>query len=175
MLSWGTVAFMPLVHNLHTLHLVKHAGWTSFISSPFILVLWICFGLAMIFLNYDSDTQKHYVRAMEGKCLIWGQPCEAIRARYTTADGKEHTSLLVLSGYSGISRHFHYAPDIVLLFMYCSPAGFDRILPFTYFFYLTSLLLDRCFRIDKRCHTKYGKYWEEYCRRVPYRLVPGVF
>jgi 7-dehydrocholesterol reductase len=166
---------MPLVHNLHTVHLVKHSGWTSLLSSPLALMIWIAFGLVLILVNYDSDTQKLYFRKMKGKCLIWGRKCEYIEARYATADGKEHEAILVVSGYTGISRHFHYLPDIILLFMYCSPAGFDRILPFTYFFYLTTLLLDRCFRIDKRCQIKYGKYWDEYCKRVPYRLIPGVF
>ena len=174
MLAWGVVAFMPIVHNLHTLYLVKHQGW-SIINSPLFLVGWFALGLVLIFINYDSDTQKHYVRQMDGKCTVWGRKCEVIRAKYKTADGKTHDSLLVVSGYTGIVRHFHYVPDILLLFMYCSPSGFDHLLPHTYFIYLTSLLVDRCFRLDKRCATKYGKYWDDYCRRVPYRLIPGVF
>jgi 7-dehydrocholesterol reductase len=176
MLGWGTIAFMPLVHNLHTIHLVEHEGW-AILSSPSRLGLipWFVMGAVLIYVNYDADTQRLYARETKGQCDIWGRKCEFIRAKYRTADGKEHESLLILSGYNGLVRHFHYLPDICLLFMYCSPAGFDCILPHTYFLYLTTLLIDRTFRIDKRCQTKYGKYWEEYCRRVPYRLIPGVF
>ena len=38
----------------------------------------------------------------------------------------------------------------------------------------TLLLIDRMYRIDRRCHLKYGVYWEEYCKRVPYLLIPYV-
>ena len=61
------------------------------------------------------------------------------------------------------------------LILYCSPAGYNVVLPWMYFIYLTSLLLDRTSRIDERCKIKYGKFWEEYVRLVPHRLVPGVW
>jgi 7-dehydrocholesterol reductase len=50
-----------------------------------------------------------------------------------------------------------------------------HVLPHLYFIYLTVLLLDRTFRIDERCAAKYGQNWEQYCARVPYRLIPGVW
>lgn len=173
MLAWGTLCFMPLVHNLQTLHLVAGSG-TLQLSWPG-AVAWVAVGCVMIFMNYDADTQRHRVRAAGGKCTVWGKPAECIAAEYRDAAGKKHTNLLVCSGYLGLVRHFHYMPDIVLLFLYCAPAGFTRLLPWSYFFYLTSLLLDRCQRIDARCAAKYGAAWQEYCRRVPYKLVPGVF
>lgn len=175
MLGWGTLAFMPLVHNAQTLYLVKHDGWTNVLNSPERVLAWIAIGILMIFLNWDSDTQRHRIRARKGKCNVWGKPCQFIRAKYTTADGAKHESLLIYSGYLGICRHFHYLPDIVLLFLYCAPAGFSRVLPFSYFLYLTALLLDRTSRIDKRCEAKYGKYWTKYCEKVKWRLIPGVF
>jgi len=197
MLCWGTIAFMPLVHNLQTLHLVKGSGVLSF-SWPS-AALWIALGVVMIALNYDSDTQRHRVRAADGKCSVWGRPARVIPAPYRDATGAVHRNLLLTCGYHGIVRHFHYAPDIVLLFLYCAPAGFARVLPFTYFLYLTALLLDRCQRIDRRCRAKfvphtafcccklwhlaphpdasyrYGEAWEQYVDAVPYKLVPGVF
>lgn len=173
MLAWGTVAFMPLVHNLHTLQLVQQPGAMLYSASQ--VVAWVVMGYGLIFLNYDSDTQKYKVRQARGKLKVWGKDCEFIRAKYVTADGVEHESILVTSGYQGISRHFHYLPDIILLFMYCSPAGFDCLLPHTYFVYLTGLLLDRTVRLDRRCQKKYGKFWDQYCRKVPYRLIPGLF
>jgi 7-dehydrocholesterol reductase len=44
-----------------------------------------------------------------GKDLIWGQPPKAIEATYLSK-GKQRTSLLLASGWWGISRHFHYIP-----------------------------------------------------------------
>jgi len=132
-------------------------------------------GNTMTYMNYEADTQRHRVRASGGRCTVWGRPAEVIEATYTTADGETHTSLLSCSGFNGISRHFHYLPDIINLFLYTSPAGFDHILPHLYLIYLTTLLLDRTYRIDARCSAKYGKAWDEYCRRVPYRLIPGIW
>lgn len=77
----------------------------------------------MTYINYEADTQRHRVRASDGKCTVWGKPATFIRATYTTADGKTHKALLSTCGYQGLARHFHYAPDIVNLFLYCSPAG----------------------------------------------------
>lgn len=173
MLCWGTIAFMPLVHNLQTLHLVNGSHVLP-LSWP-ATAAWIALGIVMIALNYDSDTQRHRVRALNGKCLVWGRPARVIRAVYRDATGSQHCNLLLACGYHGIVRHFHYAPDIVLLFLYCAPAGFSRLLPFTYFFYLTALLLDRCQRIDRRCRAKYGDAWDEYAKLVPYKLLPGLF
>ena len=36
-------------------------------------------------------------------------------------------------------------------------------------------LIARTGRIDRRCHAKYGAAWEEYCQRVPWRLLPGIW
>ena len=106
---------------------------------------------------------------------LWGKPAKVIRASFTTADGKRHSAILSACGYQALSRHFHYLPDIINLFLYCSPAGFTRVLPFLYFIYLTSLLVDRTYRIDARCHAKYGKDWERYVALVKHRLIPGVW
>jgi 7-dehydrocholesterol reductase len=173
MLAWGTMAFMPLTHNLQTLHLVR--GSDLLPLSPALALAWVALGAVMIFLNFDADTQRHRVRAAGGKCSVWGRPAEVIVATFADAQGKTHENLLLSCGYLGLVRHFHYLPDIVLLFLYCAPSGFSHPLTFTYFIYLTSLLLDRCQRIDARCAAKYGRAWEEYVRRVPYKLVPGVF
>jgi len=37
------------------------------------------------------------------------------------------------------------------------------------------LLIHRERRDDHKCHLKYGKDWEEYRRRVPSRIIPGVY
>jgi 7-dehydrocholesterol reductase len=176
MLAWGTLAFMPLAHSLQVLHIVQGSSVLE-MSWP-IAICWILFGMIMIWLNLDADTQRHYVRAAikdGNKVTIWGKPVEVIRAPYIDSAGKKHENLLLVCGYHSLVRHFHYLPDIVLLFLYCAPSGFSHPLTFTYFFYLTGLLIDRCQRIDARCAAKYGKKWDEYVTRVPYKLIPGVF
>lgn len=172
MLAWGPLVFMPLAHNLQTLHLVSHAGlplsWAG-------AAAWLVVGVVAIAVNLSADTQRHAVRAAGGRCNVWGRPATFIRAPYTDVSGARHENLLLTCGWHAHVRHFHYAPDILLLVLYCAPAGFDAPLAWTYFFYLTCLLLDRTGRIDARCAAKYGAAWLEYERAVPYKLVPGVW
>ena len=79
------------------------------------------------------------------------------------------------AGWWGLSRHFHYVPEIAAAFLWTLPNLFSRPLAYFYVFFLTLLLTDRAFRDDTRCRAKYGSDWEKYCRLVPYRMVPGVF
>lgn len=172
MMCWGPVCFMPIVHTLQNLYLVASPGLPL---SRAAAAAYVAAGVGLTALNYDADTQRHRVRASDGKCRVWGRKAVVIRASYTTADGGRHRALLSCCGYQAISRHFHYLPDILSLLLYCSPAGFARFLPWLYCVYLTCLLLDRTYRVDGRCEAKYGAAWREYCRRVPWRLVPGIW
>jgi len=54
-------------------------------------------------------------------------------------------------------------------------AGFAT--PVTYFYpaYFAVLLWHRELRDDHKCSAKYGPSWEEYKRRVPSRIIPGVY
>ncbi|KAL9055562.1 MAG: hypothetical protein Q9162_003459 [Coniocarpon cinnabarinum] len=47
----------------------------------------------------------------------------------------------------------------------------------TYFFmiYFLVLLVHRERRDEDKCRRKYGKDWEEYCRQVRWRIIPGVY
>jgi 7-dehydrocholesterol reductase len=175
MLVWGPICFMPLVHNLQTLHLVSHNGLAL---SWWAVGAWLTVGVIAIWANFDADTQRHAVRAVSGKCLVWGRPATFIKAPYFDGDGRRHENLLLTCGWHGLGvRHFHYAPDILLLLLYCAPSGsvFEVPLAWSYFFYLTGLLLDRCARIDARCCAKYGAAWQRYVREVPWKLIPGVW
>lgn len=75
----------------------------------------------------------------------------------------------------GISRHSHYVFEIAAAFFWSCGSGFDNFIPFFYVAFLVCLLTDRSVRDDVRCGAKYGKHWEKYCERVPYKIVPGIF
>ena len=47
----------------------------------------------------------------------------------------------------------------------------------TYFFmlYFAVLLIHRERRDHEKCKKKYGSDWDEYCRRVPSRVIPGLY
>lgn len=48
---------------------------------------------------------------------------------------------------------------------------------FTYFYvaYFAVLLIHRELRDEEKCRWKYGKDWEEYTKRVPSRILPGIY
>ncbi len=106
-----------------------------------------------------------------------------LRVKRTTATGAERgherdvadCDLCHRAGWWGLSRHFHYVPEIAAAFLWTLPNLFDRPLAYFYVVFLTLLLTDRAFRDDTRCRAKYGSDWDKYCRLVPYRMLPGVF
>ncbi len=55
------------------------------------------------------------------------------------------------------------------------PGGTHSLLPWAYPLYYVALLLPREREDERVCAAKYGAAWAEYVRRVPYRLVPGVY
>ena len=60
-----------------------------------------------------------------------GPPTESsFVPEYTTADGTTHSSLLLVSGYWGLARHFHYVPEPPRRRLEPRRRGFDRFLPY---------------------------------------------
>ncbi len=168
---WGVAVWVPCVYTLVSQFLVLHP-----VDLPLPLAVAIfVFGILSIWANYDADAQRQRVRETGGKTTIWGKPPETMVAKYVTADGQERESLLLLSGWWGLSRHFHYVAEIGLALAWTLPAGFAHIVPYTYVVFLAALLVDRAGRDDRRCRAKYGADWERYCERVRWRIVPYVY
>ena len=109
-------------------------------------------------------------------------------------------SKLLTSGWWGKARHINYLGDWVMSWSYCLPtlaAGYKLTpsvlypgtrlvstegmkgwaIPITYFYlvYFAVLLIHRERRDEEKCKRKYGKDWDEYCRLVRWRIVPGVY
>lgn len=131
-------------------------------------------GIISIYTNYEVDYQKYTVRKNK-KSKIWRKEIEFIEAKYTNDDGEIKETVLLLSGWWGVARHFHYLPEITVAVCWSLPALFDSPIPYFYVISLTLLLLHRLRRDDKRCQQKYGVYWEEYRKLVPYKVLPGLF
>ncbi len=132
-------------------------------------------GILGVLINYDADRQKELVRNSNGNCTIWGSKPDTILAKYRTTTGVEKTSLLLVSGWWGVSRHFHYIPEITAAFCWTVPVLFQSPVPWFYFIFLTILLTHRSIRDDGRCREKYGIYWDQYCYIVTSRIVPYIF
>jgi 7-dehydrocholesterol reductase len=171
MICWGCLVWVPSVYTLSTLYLVHYPiELGTFWASAIFLAGTFC-----IMINYFADRQRQQVRATNGKCAVWGSKPDLISATYTTESGETKTTVLLASGWWAISRHFHYIPEITGAFFWALPALFSHFLPYFYVVFLTILLTNRAFRHDKRCKDKYGKYWERYCEKVPYKIIPYVY
>ena len=170
-ICWGVTTWIPGVYTSQALYLVNHPielgnGYAALI---------VAFGLAAIYLNYQADSQRQRVRETQGKALVWGKKAEVIVAKYWTAAGETHENLLLISGWWGVARHGHYLAETAAAAAWTLPCGFRHFLPWFYLSFLTVLLAQRTLRDDRRCRQKYGLHWQQYCERVRWRIVPGIF
>jgi len=53
--------------------------------------------------------------------------------------------------------------------------GWGMLITYFYVFYFAALLIHREMRDEEKCMRKYGKDWEKYKKRVPWRILPGVY
>ena len=169
-ICWGCFVWVPGFYTSPTLYLVNHP---NHLGLPFAGTLFVL-GLACIAVNYLADAQRQRVRETDGNCKVWGRPPEVVIAGYTTETGVRRKSLLLMSGWWGLARHFHYVPEILAAFLWSVPALFAHIAPYLYVIFLTMLLAHRIIRIERQCAEKYGPEWLTYRRRVPRLLLPGI-
>jgi 7-dehydrocholesterol reductase len=171
MICWGCLVWLPCIYTSPTLYLVNHPNELGTMVATAIFLA----GIGSIMINYLADRQRQQVRAKNGACKVWGGNPSLIHATYETQNGEKKQTILLTSGWWGLSRHFHYIPELMAAFFWSLPALFANFLPYFYLVFLTILLVDRAFRHDRRCADKYGVYWEEYCARVPYKIIPYLY
>ncbi|RKP08385.1 7-dehydrosterol-delta 7-reductase [Thamnocephalis sphaerospora] len=170
-LSWGDSVWLPWMYTLQSHYLLRNVVHLS--PAVYALVWALEIGGYIIFRV--ANHQKDYVRRMDGKCKIWGRDARFIRAEYLTSDGKKHSSILLTSGLWGFTQHFNYIGDLMMCTAFCMTCGFQHLLPWFYVIYMSILLVHRTLRDDDRCRAKYGVYWDEYQKAVPWRLIPYVY
>lgn len=171
MLSWGDCVWLPYMYTLQGFYLVYNPVSLSTPYALFVLLL----GLSGYAIFHCANRQKERFRQTKGETTIFGQKPQFIEVNYTSTDGRPRQSKLLTSGCWGVARHFNYTGDLMLSLAYSLACGFEHILPYFYFFYLSILLIHRCYRDEERLDAKYGEGYLEYKKAVPYRLVPKVF
>ena len=186
-LAWGSAAFLPTAYTLQTQYLARNPVDLS--PSSVAVILTLGFGGYAIFRS--ANDQKYSFRSSGGDCVIWGKQASYISCPYKTKNGDSHTStllcsgrnsflrcengLIIQTGWWGTVRHANYLGDLALSYSMCAACGFGSLLPWTYAFFMTILLVHRCHRDERRCSAKYGPSWDTYCARVPWRMIPGIF
>jgi len=83
---------------------------------------------------------------------------------------------LLCSGFWGVSRHVNYLGEILMASGLALALGYPGAIgPWLYPLYYVALLVPRERDDHRRCTAKYGPLWDEYCRRVRFRIVPGLY
>jgi len=82
---------------------------------------------------------------------------------------------VLISGFWGLSRHINYLGEVMMA------AGMAMLLDYTNFvawihpIFYACLFIARQRQDDYVCEKKYGALWREYCKRVPWRIVPYIY
>ncbi|XP_045309245.1 delta(14)-sterol reductase LBR isoform X1 [Leopardus geoffroyi] len=161
MLAFGDLVWVPFIYSFQAFYLVGHPNEVSWPMASLIIALKLC-GY-VIFRRANS--QKNAFRKNPA------DPKLAHLKTIHTSTGKD----LLVSGWWGFVRHPNYLGDLLMALAWSLPCGFGHALPYFYVAYFTVLLVHREARDERHCRRRYGLAWEQYCRRVPYRILPRVY
>ncbi|XP_013884591.1 lamin-B receptor [Austrofundulus limnaeus] len=161
MLAFGDLVWVPFTYTLQAYYLVGHPNPLS----PPLLTAIILLKLVGFYIFRKSNSEKNAFRRNPS------DPKLSHLKTIPTATGKS----LLVSGWWGVVRHPNYLGDLVMALAWSLPCGFSHLLPWYYMIYFIILLVHRDSRDMSECRRKYGSAWDEYCRTVRYRIIPGVY
>jgi protein-S-isoprenylcysteine O-methyltransferase Ste14 len=118
-------------------------------------------------LSRGANLQKYLFKTRPEQKLF------GILAPQTVAsDGRQ----LLCSGFWRLSRHINYLGEILMALALALSLGHPTAIgPWLYPLYYVALLFPRQHADDLRCSAKYGLLWQQYCDRVPYRIIPWIY
>ena len=166
-LVWGCLVFYPFFYCIGGFPLVT-AEHDMTAGQCVITVLLFLTGWC---LTRGANMQKFYARTRPGdKHCLWG------RIRQETIPDTR----ILCHGFWGLSRHVNYLGEIVQALALSIPGvlvghGMLRYVPLLYPLYYVLLFVPRQYDDDVVCSLKYGDKWMEYKKRVPYRIIPGIW
>ncbi|XP_038620782.1 delta(14)-sterol reductase TM7SF2 isoform X3 [Tachyglossus aculeatus] len=161
LLAFGDLAWVPFTYSLQAQFLLGHPQPLGLPAAAAICLL---------------NAVGYYIfrRANSQKTIFGRDPSDPRVAGLRTIPTATGRRLLV-SGWWGLVRHPNYLGDLIMALAWSLPCGVTHLLPYFYVLYFTALLVHREARDEHRCLCKYGLAWREYCRRVPYRILPYVY
>lgn len=158
MLVWGDYAFVPFAYSVIGWYLVDR---TEPLPTVALVALPLLFVLGLWLFRGSNEQKERFKRDPEAK--IWGKKPETLGGR------------ILISGFWGIGRKLNYTGEICIYFSWALLSGFHSPVPYILPTWLFCLLTHRAWRDEKRCREKYGKLWDEYCKRARFRMLPFVY
>ena len=163
-LVWGCLFFYPTFYGVGL--------WAAAdLPNPHAAV-WLLVLAALVFfagwsLARGANIQKFHFKLDPERTFLGRLRPEAI------SDGGRR---VLCSGFWGVSRHVNYLGEILMATGLALSLGQPALIaPWLYPLYYVLLLVPRERDDDRRCARKYGALWDEYRRRVPWRIVPRVY
>ncbi|MCH9614763.1 MAG: Delta(14)-sterol reductase [Chlamydiia bacterium] len=87
----------------------------------------------------------------------------------------ESGSKLLVDGWYRYARKIHYTADSTMALSWALSCGVGGILPYLYPAFFITMIAHRYHRDKARCAKKYGKDWERYTEKVPYKFIPYIY
>ncbi|MHB8962696.1 MAG: DUF1295 domain-containing protein [Saccharofermentanales bacterium] len=162
-LGFGCLTFYPYFYSValwFTAHLPDpgHPVWRSTLFGALFLCGWV--------LTRGANMQKYFFKTAPDRKFLWITP-------EVLSDGK--LSLLA-NGYWGASRHINYLGEIIQAMAIALVSGYLGVwMVWLYPAYYIGLMLSRQADDDKVCKAKYGELWDQYTRKVKYRIIPFIY
>lgn len=185
-LAWGCCCFYPFFYAIGMLPMVWHSSTMTAqedISSAQAMGTILCFYSGWM-LTRGANLQKYYFRRFPGSPTVFF----GLVRQETLPSSKNR---ILCAGFWGMARHVNYFGEIVQGLALALPGslmtsgdidGGDttilliRFIPFLYPIYYTLLFIYRQIDDDALMRRRYGdEVMDEYVRKVPYRMVPGVY
>ncbi|XP_041630156.1 delta(14)-sterol reductase TM7SF2 isoform X2 [Vulpes lagopus] len=161
MLAFGDLAWVPFTYSLQAQFLLHHPQPLGLPVASVICLI----NAVGYYIFRGANSQKNTFRKNPS------DPRVADLETIPTATGRQ----LLVSGWWGMVRHPNYLGDLIMALAWSLPCGVSHLLPYFYLLYFTALLVHREARDEQQCLQKYGLAWHEYCRRVPYRILPYIY
>ena len=163
-LVWGCLSWYPY---FYAVGLWAVADLANPHSPTWLLLLSTLLFVGGWTLSRGSNLQKYAFKRDPERPFLGRVPPNAI------SDGERH---VLAGGFWGISRHVNYLGEILMACALALVLGWPLLVgPWLYPLYYVLLLGTRERDDDRRCAKKYGPLWEQYRKRVRWRIVPGIY
>ncbi|MFO7935765.1 MAG: DUF1295 domain-containing protein [Bacteroidales bacterium] len=162
-LGWGCIVFYPYFYPI--------ALWAT-VDRPdpgtpaWLLVLYALIFFSGWILARGANMQKFFFKRDPRRPFLGIVP-----ERIERGDKK-----LLVNGFWGLSRHINYLGEILMATGIVLSTGYPQLIwPWLYPLYYVLLLFTRQADDDRRCSAKYGALWDEYKKKVPWRIIPHIW
>jgi delta14-sterol reductase len=165
MLCFGDLAWVPFIYALQCRFLYYHPAVAR--SLP---PLYLAAAVAVYMAGYAAFRGANSEKDRYRKDV--NDPRVAHLQTMRTARGTN----LIINSWWGICRHPNYVGDWLMVVATSMFTGWGSVLPYFQVIYFAVLLIHRQIRDEDWMLAKYGaEDWNAFCKKVPWRLIPGLY